>query len=169
MNSQLTDTSADDSGNLADLLTEVRSTALELVRSAPVTPTTLRVRAGGVAVEMEWAPAHAIGPAVTMPTPDATAGGVLVQVPEVPASGHALCAPAVGVFYRSPAPGAEPFVGVGDTVQPGQQVGIVEAMKLMIPVEADRAGRVTDILVADGKPVEYAEPLLTLDPLGGAA
>ena len=76
-------------------------------------------------------------------------------------------APSVGVFYRAPEPGAPPFVGEGDTVRPGQQVAIVEAMKLMLPVEADRAGRVVEVLKRDGEPVEYGEVLFVLAPDDG--
>jgi acetyl-CoA carboxylase biotin carboxyl carrier protein len=70
----------------------------------------------------------------------------------------------VGVFYHAREPGAEPFVTVGSVVAAGQQVGIVEAMKLMIPVEASRGGRVTAILKANGEPVEYDEPLFAVQP-----
>ena len=70
----------------------------------------------------------------------------------------------VGTFYRAPEPGAAPFVTVGDLVRPGQVVGIVEAMKLMNEVTAERAGRVTEVLVDDGRPVEYDQPLVALDP-----
>jgi acetyl-CoA carboxylase biotin carboxyl carrier protein len=72
------------------------------------------------------------------------------------------------VFYRSPEPGAPPFVAEGDLVRPGQQVGIVEAMKLMIPVESDRAGRVLEVLLADGSAVEHGQPLLLLGPAESA-
>jgi len=77
-----------------------------------------------------------------------------------------VIAPTVGVFYRAPSPGAAPFVEEGDTVAAGTQVGIVEAMKLMVPVEADRAGRVSKVLKSDGDPVEYGEPLIRLAPVG---
>ncbi|WP_052914431.1 acetyl-CoA carboxylase biotin carboxyl carrier protein [Protofrankia coriariae] len=68
----------------------------------------------------------------------------------------------MGVFYRAPEPGAKPFVAEGDLITRGQQVAIIEAMKLMIPVEADASGRVLEILVADGTPVEHGQPLLTV-------
>jgi acetyl-CoA carboxylase biotin carboxyl carrier protein len=73
-----------------------------------------------------------------------------------------LTSPAVGVFYHAREPGAEPFVSVGAAAEQGQQVGIVEAMKLMIPVEADRGGIVIDVLKANGAAVEYDEPLFAL-------
>ncbi|MBM0277884.1 acetyl-CoA carboxylase biotin carboxyl carrier protein, partial [Micromonospora tarensis] len=67
-------------------------------------------------------------------------------------------------FYRAPEPGAPPFVAVGDLVRPGQPIAIVEAMKLMNEVTAERAGRVVAVLVEDGQPVEYDQPLVELDP-----
>jgi acetyl-CoA carboxylase biotin carboxyl carrier protein len=71
-------------------------------------------------------------------------------------------APLVGVFYRTPSPGEPPFVEVGDWIEPGQQVGIIEAMKMMVPVESDTAGRVTEILAEHGEPVEYDRPLVAV-------
>jgi acetyl-CoA carboxylase biotin carboxyl carrier protein len=85
------------------------------------------------------------------------------SAPPEPA-GHAVRAPSVGVFYQSPSPGDPVFVDVGDTVTAGQQVGIVEVMKLMIPVEADRSGVVVAVLKENGDSVEYDEPLLTITP-----
>ncbi|TMR02608.1 acetyl-CoA carboxylase biotin carboxyl carrier protein subunit, partial [Actinomadura soli] len=79
-----------------------------------------------------------------------------------------LTSPAVGVFYHAKEPGAEPFVSVGDAVSPGQQIGIVEAMKLMIPVEADRAGTIAAVVKDDGAPVEYGEPLFALAAAEGS-
>ncbi len=73
--------------------------------------------------------------------------------------------PLVGTFYRAPAPGAEPFVKEGDLVEAGQVVAIVEAMKVMNEIEADRRGRVLKILVEDGEPVEYGQDLILLSPL----
>jgi acetyl-CoA carboxylase biotin carboxyl carrier protein len=69
----------------------------------------------------------------------------------------------VGTFYRSPEPGADPFVEVGGTVEADQTVGIVEAMKLMNPVKAPRAGTVAAIHVEDGEMVEYGQSLLDLE------
>ncbi|MEV0621426.1 biotin/lipoyl-containing protein [Nonomuraea sp. NPDC050404] len=76
--------------------------------------------------------------------------------------------PTVGVFYHAPEPGAPPFVTPGDTITAGQQVGIVEAMKLMVPVNATEAGTVDKLLVQDGSQVEYDEPLLSYVPAGSA-
>jgi acetyl-CoA carboxylase biotin carboxyl carrier protein len=125
----------------------------QVARAAAGPPSRVHVRFGCASVEVEWAhPAAAPQPA---PPADAPAAGP---------DHHAVCAPLVGTFYRAPEPGAPPFVAVGDTVQAGQQVGIVEAMKLMNPIVADRPGRVVDVLVADAEPVEYGQPLVTLAP-----
>ena len=72
-------------------------------------------------------------------------------------------APLVGTFYRAPQPGAPPFVTPGDAVEEGETLGIVEAMKLMNHVTADRAGRVVEVLAGDGEPVEYDQPLMVLE------
>ena len=76
-----------------------------------------------------------------------------------------ITAPMVGTFYRAPAPGAEPFVKEGDLVEKGTVVGIIEAMKLMNEIEAEVRGRIAAILVENGHPVEYGQPLFALEPL----
>ncbi|HEY8424696.1 MAG TPA: acetyl-CoA carboxylase biotin carboxyl carrier protein [Limnochordales bacterium] len=72
-------------------------------------------------------------------------------------------APMVGTFYRAPAPDAPPYVEVGQTVEPGQVLCIIEAMKLMNEIEAEVRGRVSAILVENGQPVEYGQPLMRLE------
>lgn len=73
--------------------------------------------------------------------------------------GHVVKAPMVGTFYRSPNPGAAPFVDVGATVKEGDPLCIIEAMKLLNEIEADKAGVIKEILVENGEPVEYGQPL----------
>jgi len=77
-----------------------------------------------------------------------------------------ITSPMVGTFYRSPNPNADPFVDVGDKVEAGQVIGIVEAMKLMNEIEADRSGEIVEIPVTNGQPVEYGETLFRVRPLG---
>ncbi len=73
-----------------------------------------------------------------------------------------ITAPMIGTFYASPTPGAQPFVSEGDEVYVGQTIGIIEAMKIMNEIAADRAGVVETIFVGNGQPVEYGSPLMRL-------
>lgn len=84
--------------------------------------------------------------------------------PAAPAAieGHAVKAPMVGTFYRSPNPGASPFVQVGQTVKEGDPLCIIEAMKLLNEIEADKSGVIKEILVENGEPVEYGQPLFVI-------
>lgn len=77
---------------------------------------------------------------------------------------HKINSPIVGTFYRAPSPEAEPFVEVGSRVVPGQTLCIVEAMKVMNEIESDVAGTVVEILVENGKPVEYNQTLMLIKP-----
>lgn len=77
-------------------------------------------------------------------------------------AGHQVTSPMVGTFYRASAPGAAPFVEVGQTVQAGQTLCVIEAMKLMNEIEAEVAGTVTAILVENGQPVEFGQPLFVI-------
>ena len=82
---------------------------------------------------------------------------------EAPApEGHIVKAPMVGTFYRSGSPGGKPFVEVGDSVKAGQPICIIEAMKLMNEIEADKEGVIKAIMVENGQPVEYGEPLMMI-------
>jgi acetyl-CoA carboxylase biotin carboxyl carrier protein len=102
------------------------------------------------------APAQVVtlAPAVAAATAPAEAGAA--------AEGHIIRSPMVGTFYRSSAPGAKPFVEVGQAVKAGQTLCIIEAMKLLNEIEADRDGIVKAVLAENGQPVEYGEPLLIL-------
>jgi acetyl-CoA carboxylase biotin carboxyl carrier protein len=82
--------------------------------------------------------------------------------PPAEPEGHTVKSPMVGTFYRAASPGAKPFVDVGDEVQAGDPLCIIEAMKLMNEIEADRAGVVKAILVENGQPVEYGQPLVVI-------
>lgn len=78
------------------------------------------------------------------------------------ATGEAVCSPMVGTFYRASSPGAAPYVSVGDTVSEGQTLCVIEAMKLMNEIPADRAGTVKAVLVENGQPVEFGQPLFEI-------
>jgi acetyl-CoA carboxylase biotin carboxyl carrier protein len=154
-------------GHLAEALNEVRRSAQQLLDDVGNQPRLLRIRAGDIVVEMEWTdqPDGPAAPALAAPAPAAlTANAAEGRADDSLAE---VCAPTVGTFYRAPQPGAAPFVAEGDEVRRGQQIGIVEAMKLMIPVESEHDGVVATIHVADAAPVEYGQPLLTLSPSSG--
>lgn len=78
-------------------------------------------------------------------------------------AGHVVVAPMVGTFYDAPSPDSDPFVRVGQAVSQGDPLCIIEAMKTMNPIEADRAGTITAALVENGQPVEYEQPLFVID------
>jgi acetyl-CoA carboxylase biotin carboxyl carrier protein len=79
------------------------------------------------------------------------------------AAGHAVKSPMVGTFYRSSAPGAKAFVEIGDTIKQGETICIIEAMKILNEIEADKSGTVTQILCENGQAVEYGQPLFTIE------
>nr|UUG47297.1 acetyl-CoA carboxylase biotin carboxyl carrier protein [Amycolatopsis sp.] len=147
--------------DLHGTLEAVRQAALDLLAEFPSRPSSLQMQVGEVAVTVTWPDERAVGEPAPAGRPRADPPG---REPEP--SGVAVLASTVGVFYCAPQPGAPPFVEEGDLVARGDQVGILEVMKLMIPVEAECAGRVTRIVATDGQSVEYGEQLLIIDPAG---
>jgi len=87
----------------------------------------------------------------------------LAQPAETKIDGHVVKSPMVGTFYRAPSPGAKAFVEVGDPVKVGQTICIIEAMKLLNEIESDKDGTIKGILVENGQPVEYGEPLFVIE------
>ena len=102
----------------------------------------------------------AVSVAMPAPTPVTATAGPGDGAREVPAG--AITSPMVGTVYLSPAPGAAPFVKPGDRVNEGQTVLIIEAMKVMNPIQAPVSGTVKDILIADGQPVEFGEAMMII-------
>jgi acetyl-CoA carboxylase biotin carboxyl carrier protein len=147
----------------AAILAEVCQHAARLLSGMDAQPRSLRVQVGDVSVDIEWPEPQPNG---AQPRPlDAATAEVAIAGPDAAgrdARRPVLTAQAVGVFYRCPEPGADPFIREGDVVTTGQQIAIIEAMKLMLPVEAERAGRIVEVLKGDGEPVEYGEPLFAL-------
>jgi acetyl-CoA carboxylase biotin carboxyl carrier protein len=119
------------------------------------------VKGGRVVSETIAAPGPAPVPA-SLPAPAAPAAPAAPDA-ALQVEGHVLKSPMVGTFYRAPSPGAKAFVEVGDSVKAGQTVCIIEAMKLLNEIEADKDGVVKAILAENGQPVEYGEPLLVID------
>ncbi len=153
-----------------ELLESVWNEARDLVkRLEGSTVRRLRVEAGDYRIEIERGPVAAVGAAASA-SPAGLAGDLPVAGSEAPDevdTRHAIVAPLVGTFYRAPEPGAKPFVEEGDVVDEGQTVAIVEAMKLMNHVNADRGGRVAEIVVPDGEWVEFEQVLIYLEPADG--
>src|SRR5690606_18316463 len=99
---------------------------------------------------------------VAVASPAAPAPAAAPAAPAAP-SGHVVKSPMVGTFYRAGQPGAEPFVSVGSQVKEGDTLCIIEAMKLMNEIEADGTGTIREILVENGSPVEFGQPLFVIE------
>jgi acetyl-CoA carboxylase biotin carboxyl carrier protein len=128
-----------------------RGQATTIIHAAPP--------AGQASVPMEYAPAP------TRAAPLESRPAVEAVVPVVEKKGQVLTSPFVGTFYRNPAPDQPPYIEVGSTVKKGQVLCIVEAMKLMNEIEAEAAGAVAEVLVENGQPVEFGQPLFRIEPL----
>ncbi|MBQ1043167.1 acetyl-CoA carboxylase biotin carboxyl carrier protein [Micromonospora sp. C72] len=147
------------------VLDGLRRQARKLVADLAGPVRRVRLRSGESVLEVEW---HDPAPPAQRAAETLPARAAEPATRAAPATDRpAVRSPVVGTFYRAPEPGAMPFVAVGDMVRPGQVVGIVEAMKLMNEVTAGQAGRVVEVLVEDGKPVEYDQPLIALEPVTG--
>ena len=120
----------------------------------------VRISRGGSIVAAPAAPAPVIAAPAAAPAPAPTPAAVDTS-PAAPA-GHTVNSPMVGTFYRSPAPSAPAFIEVGKTVKAGDVICIVEAMKMMNQIEADKSGVIEAILVEDGQPVEFDQPLVVI-------
>lgn len=143
---------------LIDLVSESNVSELEITEAEGK----VRIVKGGPAmaqayaapVAMQAAPALAPAPAAAAPAPAAA--------PEVPA-GHTVKSPMVGTFYRASSPGAKSFVEIGSTVKEGETICIIEAMKILNEIEADKSGTITQILCENGQAVEYGQPLFVIE------
>ena len=141
---------------LIDLVSESNISELEITE-ADGKVRIVKAEAGGQ--PMALAPAAA--PAQAAAAPPAEAPAPVAAAPE--STGHAVKAPMVGTFYRSANPGAKAFVEVGAAVKEGEPICIIEAMKIMNEIEADKSGTITSILCENGQPVEYGQPLFIIE------
>ena len=139
--------------NLAELLNETGLTEIEVQSGTQ----RVRVSRGATAIAAAAAPVAAAPAPANRPA--------AVEASEVNFNNHpgAITSPMVGTAYRSPEPGARPFVDVGDSVKIGQTLLIVEAMKTMNAIPATKAGKVTHVLIDDGQPVEVGQPLVVVE------
>ncbi|RID98347.1 acetyl-CoA carboxylase biotin carboxyl carrier protein [Simplicispira hankyongi] len=140
---------------LIDLVSESNVSELEITEAEGK----VRIVKSGGQVLQQMVPAAAMAPQA--PTPVAPA------VAELPApaepSGHVVKSPMVGTFYRASSPGAKSFVEVGSVVKEGETICIIEAMKILNEIEADKSGTVTRILGENGQAVEYGQPLFIIE------
>ncbi|MEP7102983.1 MAG: acetyl-CoA carboxylase biotin carboxyl carrier protein [Burkholderiales bacterium] len=142
---------------LIDLVSESNITELEITEADGKVRIVKADPAG--AAPVHYAPAPAMMAAPLAPAPAAVA-----EAPAAPVeTGHPVKSPMVGTFYRSANPGSKPFAEVGDTIKEGDPICIIEAMKIMNEIEADKSGTVTRILCENGQAVEFGQPLFIIE------
>ena len=144
---------------LIDLVSESNVSELEITEAEGK----VRIVKSVAGVVQQYVPA----PAAQAPAAPAPAAAQMAELPApsapaVPA-GHVVKSPMVGTFYRSSSPGAKPFVEVGSQVKEGETICIIEAMKILNEIEADKTGTVTRILGENGQAVEYGQPLFIIE------
>jgi acetyl-CoA carboxylase biotin carboxyl carrier protein len=148
---------------LIDLVSESNIAELEITENEGKVRIVKSGAAGAPAPVMQYAaavPAPLVAPAAASP---AAAAAAPAAEPGAEASGHVVKSPMVGTFYASSTPGGKALVEVGSTVKAGQAVCIIEAMKIMNEIEADQAGTITKVLVQNGQPVEFGQPLFIIE------
>src|SRR5205823_3477859 len=141
-------------------------TLIELVESSGIAE--LEIEEGEERVRITRSVAASAGSTIVV-APTAMPGGATLPAALAPpptalveAEGHQVKSPMVGTFYRAASPGAKPFIEVGDTVQVGDTLCIIEAMKLMNEIESDKAGVVKQVLAENGQAVEFGQPLVVI-------
>lgn len=143
---------------LIDLVSESNVSELEITEAEGKVRI---VKSSGAPLVMQQPVAMVAAPAAA-PVAGAPAAPVAEAAPAAPA-GHAVKSPMVGTFYRSSAPGAKAYVEVGSVVKEGETICIIEAMKILNEIEADKSGTVTKILSENGQAVEYGQPLFIIE------
>jgi acetyl-CoA carboxylase biotin carboxyl carrier protein len=108
-------------------------------------------------------PVSSLAPAAVAPAAAPPALPAEIPPPKPKPNEHVITAPMVGTFYASPSPGAKAFVEIGDEIKVGQVLCIIEAMKMMNQIEADRAGRIASVMARNGDPVEFGQPLFVVE------
>ena len=144
---------------LIDLVSDSNVSELEITEAEGK----VRIVKGGPAQMHAYAPAPVYATAPAPAAGPAAAAAVAPTAVVEAATGHAVKSPMVGTFYRSASPGAKAFVEIGDVVKEGDTLCIIEAMKILNEIEADKAGTVSRILCENGQAVEYGQPLFILE------
>jgi acetyl-CoA carboxylase biotin carboxyl carrier protein len=139
---------------LIDLVSESNVSELEITEAEGK----VRIVKGGVAMVQQYAP-----PVPVMAPAAMSAQAAVADVAEPVASGHLVKSPMVGTFYPSSSPGAKAFVEVGDEIKAGETICIIEAMKILNEIEADKSGTVTKVMCDNGQAVEYGQPLFVIE------
>ena len=142
---------------LIDLVSESNVSELEITEAEGK----VRIVKGGGGMVQQYVPGVMMAPSAHQAMPAAAVEPATVVEPV--AASHAVKSPMVGTFYRSSAPGAKSFAEVGDNVKVGDTICIIEAMKILNEIEADKAGVITKILCDNGQAVEYGQPLFLID------
>ena len=147
---------------LIDLVSESNVSELEITEAEGK----VRIVKGGGLVQQVVAPVVVpAAPATAAPQVTAAATAAAPAPAAAPAAptGHVVKSPMVGTFYRAASPGAKPFIEIGSQVKEGETVCIIEAMKILNEIEADKGGTITQILVENGQAVEYGQPLFVIE------
>ena len=132
---------------------------IELLEASDVAE--IEIKEGDETVRISRSPATNL-PVVKNTSTQIQSNEIEAEAPQKPTVGHAIKSPMVGTFYRSPSPSSPPFAEVGSKVNAGDVVCIVEAMKMMNQIEADRSGTIDSISAEDGEPVEFDQTLMTI-------
>ncbi|MEZ5645794.1 MAG: acetyl-CoA carboxylase biotin carboxyl carrier protein [Burkholderiaceae bacterium] len=150
---------------LIDLVSESNVSELEITEAEGKVRIVKSVPSGvaaPVTYAMAPAPAQA-APVVAVPAVEVAAAAASAAAPADVPTGHTVKSPMVGTFYRASSPGAKAFVEIGETIKEGETICIVEAMKILNEIEADKTGTVTQILVENGQAVEFGQPLFVIE------
>ncbi len=142
---------------LIDLVSDSNVSELEITEAEGK----VRIVKGGGAVVHSYAPAPVY--ATAAPPPAAGPAPVAAPAPAEVAAGHTVKSPMVGTFYRSSSPGAKAYVEIGAVVKEGETICIIEAMKILNEIEADKSGTISRILCDNGQAVEYGQPLFIIE------
>ncbi|MET1115133.1 MAG: acetyl-CoA carboxylase biotin carboxyl carrier protein [Comamonas sp.] len=141
---------------LIDLVSESNVSELEITEAEGK----VRIVKSEGKVQQQYVAAPVAAPLATAP---AAAPVAELPAPAAAESGHVVKSPMVGTFYRSSSPGAKPFVELGSEVKEGETICIIEAMKILNEIEADKSGKITRILGENGQAVEYGQPLFVIE------
>lgn len=143
---------------LIDLVSDSNVTELEITEAEGK----VRIVKGGGVVMQGYAPAPAVAAPTVLPVDVNIPAATAASAPAA-AAGHTVKSPMVGTFYRASSPGAKPFVEVGDSIKAGETICIIEAMKILNEIEADKSGTITQILCENGQAVEFGQPMFIIE------